>query len=229
MSCRLGARSIGVDSRPLLRREVVGNPQQPVAKRLFTIEAVTFAGVTQRLGRPGSTDPPRVRLVLSLSLTPWLGRRPLRTHKSPLYGAFSYGPGRDRTCDLGIKSAGPGSRYMSDLERGCWCFSWPRSCSRWRRRGSWFGNTRRIPVAAGAEAMIGRPVLSSPRAARPGGCVSGASPGRHAAPRGLPSASASSSTRWRARRRLPLDRTRRRAARIAARVRGFERGCVSRW
>src|SRR5438067_7719618 len=38
------------------------------------------------------------------SLTPWPGRHPFRRHKSPLCGAFSYGPGRDRTCDLGIKS-----------------------------------------------------------------------------------------------------------------------------
>jgi len=49
-------------------------------------------------------QPSSQKLVLSLSLTPWVSRRPFRRRKPTLCWAFSNGPGRDRTCDLGIKS-----------------------------------------------------------------------------------------------------------------------------
>src|SRR6266571_954064 len=42
--------------------------------------------------------------MLTLSLTPWGFRSRRRERKSPPCRVFCYGPGRDRTCDLGIKS-----------------------------------------------------------------------------------------------------------------------------
>jgi hypothetical protein len=46
----------------------------------------------------------------TLWLTPWPIRRPFRGRKSSRCGPFSYGPGRDRACDLGIKGACPNIR-----------------------------------------------------------------------------------------------------------------------
>src|SRR6266852_3245362 len=52
------------------------------------------------LGRQPSSQ----KHVLSLSLTPWVSGSPFRRRTPTLCWAFSNGPGRDRTCDLGIKS-----------------------------------------------------------------------------------------------------------------------------
>src|SRR6266487_5936882 len=68
--------------------------------------ATRFDELAQSVEQLVHEPPPKsqAKLVLSLSSTPSLGRRRFRRHKGPVCGLFSYGPGRDRTCDLGIKS-----------------------------------------------------------------------------------------------------------------------------
>jgi NAD(P)H dehydrogenase (quinone) len=85
----------------------------PALERAAEIEAVTSRGCDARDRSIHVRRPPSRMLVLSLSLTPWLSRRLFRRRRLALCGVFSNGPGRARTCDLGIKSAGPRSRRVS--------------------------------------------------------------------------------------------------------------------